>query len=73
MYKVLVDFADLEDNGHVYKAGDTFPRKGVEPSESRIKELSTASNKRGVELIKKMDKAPVNGENGRQRKNKKNE
>ena len=73
MYTVLVDFADLEDNGHVYKAGDTFPRKGVEPSENRIKELSTVSNKRGEQLIKKMDKAPENGENGRQRKNKKNE
>jgi T4 recombination endonuclease VII, dimerisation. len=51
MYKTIVAFNDLQDNRHEYKVGDTFPREGVEPSEERLKELSSAENKRGKVLI----------------------
>lgn len=59
MYKVTHFFHDLQDytttkNGtvyHAYDVGDTYPRRGYEPSEERIKELSGKDNIRGVTLI----------------------
>lgn len=54
MYKVIHDFADLQDNNHVYHAGDEFPRNGVEVGIERIRELSTTGNKIGVALIEEM-------------------
>lgn len=53
MYTVLVRFADLQDNGFVYNVGDTYPRKGIEPTADRIDELASDKNKRGLPLIKK--------------------
>lgn len=72
MYKVVQFFHDLQDftttkNGtvyHAYDVGDTYPRRGYEPSEDRIKELSGKDNIRGVPLIElvgeqeKPEKAP---------------
>lgn len=53
MWRVLVDFADLQDNGHVYRAGDEFPRGGtVEPS--RAAELASFNNRRGFPLIEEV-------------------
>lgn len=59
MYKVIQFFHDLQDytttkNGtvyHAYNVGETYPRRGYEPSEDRIKELSGKDNIRGVPLI----------------------
>lgn len=59
MYKVVQFFHDLQDytttkNGtvyHAYNVGDTYPRRGYDPSEERIKELSGKDNIRGVTLI----------------------
>lgn len=51
MYKVIKLFTDLQDNNFKYEAGDTFPRKGLDVSEARFKELSSSENKRGVPLI----------------------
>lgn len=51
MYKVIKRFKDLQDNDHIYHAGDTFPREGVEVSEDRINELSSDVNRRGEPLI----------------------
>lgn len=51
MYKVIKYFEDLKDNRHPYKAGDIFPRNGLEVSESRVDELSGNKNKRGEPLI----------------------
>lgn len=51
MYKVIKYFEDLKDNRHPYKVGDTFPRNGLEVSESRIDELSRDKNRRGEPLI----------------------
>lgn len=66
MYKVTHFFHDLQDytttkNGtvyHAYDVGDTYPRRGYEPSEERIKELSGKDNIRGVTLIEEQEKAP---------------
>lgn len=59
MYKVIRGFHDLQDatktkNGNVYreyKVGDIFPRKGLEVSEERLKELAGSENKQGMPLI----------------------
>lgn len=51
----------MQDNKHVYHAGDTFPRMGLEVSDERVAELASKSNKRGEILIKAIDaerKAP---------------
>ena len=50
-YKVIKQFADLKDGGHVYKEGDKYPRTGYHPTEDRIKELASSANKRGLPLI----------------------
>lgn len=54
MYKVIKRFKDLQDNNYVYNAGDIFPREGVVVPESRIEELSTNKNRRGISLIKEI-------------------
>lgn len=54
MYKVIKTFADLQDNGFRYDAGDIFPRKGLKVSDERLEELSTAKNKRHTPLIEKI-------------------
>ena len=53
MYKVLKYFVDLQDNNHPYDPakGDTYPRKGLEPSAERIAELSGADNLQKTPLI----------------------
>lgn len=59
MYKVIKLFADLHDKNHVYNIGDTFPRKGITVTESRIAELAGSNNKQGVPLIKKVEEEPA--------------
>ena len=54
MYRVLKMFTDLKDNGYAYKAGDEFPRQGLEVSAKRLAELSSDKNRRGVPLIKEI-------------------
>ena len=50
MWRVLVDFADLQDGGYIYHTGDKFPRAGeVDPS--RVAELASFNNRRGFPLI----------------------
>jgi len=54
MYKVIADFKDLEDNKHVYKVGDTFPREGVKVTKSRLGVLSTDKNTANKVFIEKV-------------------
>jgi hypothetical protein len=54
-YKVLKMFTDLQDNRYVYNVDDTYPREGIEPTESRIAELSGKFNKQGVPLIEAVE------------------
>lgn len=49
-YQVIQSFKDLQDNDHIYKAGDKFPRKG-RVSKERVEELLGTNNKIGVPLI----------------------
>lgn len=58
-YVVLEMFGDAEDSSRTYMPGDIYPIVGVEPTEERIKELSTDANKRGRPVIKAMDEEPV--------------
>ena len=61
MFRVIRHFTDLQDKKHKYREGDVYPRKGFEPSEERIAELSGTSNKLGVPLIKQEKKARKKG------------
>ena len=51
-YTVIKYFTDLQDNNYAYKAGDTYPRKGLSPSGERIEELAGSNNKQHTPLIK---------------------
>lgn len=61
-YRVIRDFADARDKGHIYHAGDIFPRAGV-ASESRIAELSGYANRIGSPLIEAVVPDPIVGPN----------
>lgn len=54
MYKVKEEFVDLKDKCYLYKAGDTYPRKGTNVSDERIAELSGKNNLRGKPIIEKV-------------------
>ena len=55
MYKVIEYFEDLQDNSFAYDVGDEYPRKGLEVTQERIKELATTQNIRKIPLIKKVE------------------
>ena len=55
MYKVVVRFADLRDNNYIYEVGDDYPRKGIDPTLERIRELASDKNKIGVPLIEEVE------------------
>ena len=55
MYKVIEFFTDLHDNEHPYEVGDVFPRDGVEVTTERLGELASTSNRRGIQLIEKVE------------------
>lgn len=66
-YRVIKDFTDLQDDNHIYFAGDTFPREGVDVDNARLMELSTDANKRGEAVLEVVgedvsDKAPEKAE-----------
>ncbi|MGF7014247.1 hypothetical protein [Ornithinibacillus bavariensis] len=72
MYEVIKDFTDLEDNNHVYRARDPFPRDGVAVSKERIEELASTNNKRNEVLIKSLEdnqNPPDHDENGGRKEN----
>lgn len=54
MYKVLIAFADLQDDNYVYNPGDEYPRQGTIVSKDRYAELSGPDNKMGKPLIEKV-------------------
>ena len=55
MYRVIKYFTDLQDKNHEYNVGDVYPHNNRKVSASRIKELSTNKNRRGIPLIEKME------------------
>lgn len=50
-YTVIKPFTDLQDNRHVYRAGDKYPRPGFSVSMERINALASSNNKRHEALI----------------------
>jgi hypothetical protein len=55
MYRVIKYFTDLQDNNHEYNVGDIYPHNKKKASASRIKELATDKNRRGIPLIEKVE------------------
>ena len=55
MYKVIKHFVDLQDNNYSYSVGEIYPREGLNVLPSRIKELSSKTNKQGVPLIEEVE------------------
>ncbi|MGX5574883.1 hypothetical protein ACWKTS_26615 [Bacillus toyonensis] len=53
-YVVLEDFTDLQDDNHVYRKGNQYPRKGRTKKE-RVEELSGNDNLRSAPLIKELE------------------
>lgn len=53
-YIVIEEFADKTDEFRAYLPGAEFPRKGLDVSEARIKELSTDANALHKPLIKEV-------------------
>lgn len=53
-YKVIKAFTDLQDDNHVYRVGDKFPRSGRAKKE-RIEELSSSDNAQGEPVIEEVD------------------
>lgn len=51
IYVVLTRFADLRDENHIYEAGDTYPRPGLDVSPDRLAELAGRNNLVGKPLI----------------------
>ena len=43
-YRVVCEFADAQDELHVYQVGDEFPRLGAQVDESRIEALASENN-----------------------------
>ncbi len=54
-YKAIHYFKDLQDDAHAYKAGNTYPRRGLKVSEERIAELLSSENKQGRPVIEKVE------------------
>lgn len=50
-YIVVCAFNDIQDKGHLYKVGSTYPREGMSTTDKRISELSTDNNKAHKPLI----------------------
>lgn len=53
-YIVIEEFADKMDEFRAYLPGAEFPRKGLDVSEARIKELSTDANALHKPLIREV-------------------
>jgi len=70
MYKVIKAFADLQDQKHVYKIGDEYPRKGYSPSGERVEELLSDKNKTGKPLIITEEPEPILEEKPKRRRKK---
>ena len=57
MYRAVMYFTDLTDNGHAYHTGDEFPRAGLKVSKERLEALSTSKNRRRIPLIENVEEA----------------
>lgn len=60
MYRVIHYFTDLQDEDHIYHAGDTFPREGLKVTKTRINGLLSGKNARDIPLIEEVLDVPIN-------------
>lgn len=66
MFRAIVEFADLQDDKHLYHAGDEFPRNGVKVSAKRIDELKGNSNLARKPLIEEVkEEKPTTSKRGK--------
>lgn len=63
-YVVIEAFIDLEDESHLYRAGNEYPRPGVKPSKKRLEALTTRNNNVGRPLIRKVREAAQTPDEG---------
>ena len=71
MYRAVEQFADLQDDKYIYEIGMIYPRKGLNPSDERIKELAGSENKVGKPVIEFFAApAPVKQEESKPKKEK---
>lgn len=61
-YRVIRNFADIQDGYHVYNVGDDFPRIGTTVSESRIQQLITGNNMSGTPAIEAVEDGNMKSE-----------
>lgn len=54
-YIVIEDFFDLQDGRHLYHAGDSFPRAGMDADAARLDELAGSNNAMRRPLIRAID------------------
>lgn len=54
MYKVLIRFKD-KNHQVVYEKGDTYPRKGIQVSDERLRELESGDNPLAQAVIEKIE------------------
>ena len=51
MFKVIVEFSDLQHKKHIYRVGDEYPHSDYSVSEERLNELLTCRNRLRTPLI----------------------
>jgi len=44
VFKVVRRFKETKHGGHIYEAGDIYPKEGCKATKSRLEELSTGKN-----------------------------
>ena len=54
MYRAIIAFCDLQDNGRSYEAGEQFPRRGLKVTAERLEELAGSNNRMGFPLIEEI-------------------
>lgn len=60
-YKVIVEFADLEDGNHIYHVGDTYPRQGLAPAKERVEFLHSSQNLLHMPVIEAVEVTDFDG------------
>jgi hypothetical protein len=53
-YKVITDFIDTQQKGHLYKVGDSYPIKGYEVDKERVEFLMKKHDKYKVAFLEEV-------------------
>ena len=63
MFKVIVEFSDLQHKKHIYRVGDEYPHSDYSVSEERLNELLTCRNRLKTPLIELVEDKSEDAEN----------